>query len=372
MSDYLSAIAARSLQVVRTVQPRLASRFEPVQRTLAPGAERSWQSLVGLNELKTGVPADRLAPDPAGRDPQGNRSLGREDAATGMLPSILLPPFSLDWENGNGASLTGALGLSERKEGLAGQPDALAGQIGATPPWRAHSGAEPQTPALAPSARAEASFEQRGSLARGRPQHGDRLAMTAEPTADPAMHFSSAAIDRVEAPRAAATHVLSGRTPRPEGEEVVSPPRQASNQASDGFGGRPISMLGLPWPELDIPSASEMAESGQSPTEPGLRQNGRRPELTSGAVSGTLPNEGPRRAVAHSLVARPFVASSQPSAPAAQVESAQESAPSIQVTIGRIEVRAAPAAAAPAARRTTPPVMGLDEYLRRRERGERR
>jgi hypothetical protein len=46
--------------------------------------------------------------------------------------------------------------------------------------------------------------------------------------------------------------------------------------------------------------------------------------------------------------------------------------PVINVTIGRIEVRATPASAQPVQKpRSTPPVMTLDEYLRKRSKGDR-
>jgi hypothetical protein len=46
-----------------------------------------------------------------------------------------------------------------------------------------------------------------------------------------------------------------------------------------------------------------------------------------------------------------------------------EPPPTIQVTIGRIEVRAAPPEPAPAKRAPRPPLMTLDEYLRQRRGG---
>jgi hypothetical protein len=52
--------------------------------------------------------------------------------------------------------------------------------------------------------------------------------------------------------------------------------------------------------------------------------------------------------------------------PAAQMETA----PTIQVTIGRIEVRAVPPLVAPAQRQPKPAIMTLDEYLRQRNGGK--
>jgi hypothetical protein len=51
----------------------------------------------------------------------------------------------------------------------------------------------------------------------------------------------------------------------------------------------------------------------------------------------------------------------------------QEPAPTIQVTIGRIEIRATPPpASTPKRERSKPPVMSLDEYLRQRNQGGQR
>jgi hypothetical protein len=55
-----------------------------------------------------------------------------------------------------------------------------------------------------------------------------------------------------------------------------------------------------------------------------------------------------------------------------QLSGSPSSAPTIQVTIGRIEVKATPAAEAPRRRPTAPKSVSLDEYLRQRnERGRR-
>jgi len=77
------------------------------------------------------------------------------------------------------------------------------------------------------------------------------------------------------------------------------------------------------------------------------------------------------------VVARPqvtHVPRAEPAAPPATKEApAPEAAPTIQVTIGRVEVRATPPPApAPQRPRAKPPVMSLDEYLRQRNRGGQR
>jgi hypothetical protein len=50
---------------------------------------------------------------------------------------------------------------------------------------------------------------------------------------------------------------------------------------------------------------------------------------------------------------------------------APQQAPTVHVTIGRIEVRATPPPVPPPKQRTTPPVMSLDDYLRQRDGGRR-
>lgn len=47
----------------------------------------------------------------------------------------------------------------------------------------------------------------------------------------------------------------------------------------------------------------------------------------------------------------------------------QAATPTIQVTIGRIEVRATPAALPARKERSAPQVMSLDDYLRQRSQG---
>lgn len=72
------------------------------------------------------------------------------------------------------------------------------------------------------------------------------------------------------------------------------------------------------------------------------------------------------------VIAQPQVVSAPRREPAQPDPVRPEPAPVIQVTIGRIEVRATPPATRPArSARTTPPVMSLEEYLRGRNGGSR-
>lgn len=102
-----------------------------------------------------------------------------------------------------------------------------------------------------------------------------------------------------------------------------------------------------------------------------------RPEAGPGEGHGTAEiNEASQHQPAP-VVARPQVTHAPPAEqaapPATKEASTQAAAPTIQVTIGRVEVRATPLPApAPKRPRAKPPVMSLDEYLRQRNQGGQR
>jgi hypothetical protein len=83
------------------------------------------------------------------------------------------------------------------------------------------------------------------------------------------------------------------------------------------------------------------------------------------------PVEPPRRTPTPGVIAQPRVrrVADVPVPGQAPPGAMPAPAPTVQVTIGRIEVRAAPPAPAPAQRATRPAPMTLDEYLRQRKGG---
>jgi len=101
-----------------------------------------------------------------------------------------------------------------------------------------------------------------------------------------------------------------------------------------------------------LPGTMHLAET--QITTPPRRVNG--PEATLPLTSGQQEQES-----AHSGYRRRDTSTESQSPPAA---------PTIQVTIGRIEVRAAPPPT-PRSQRSRPQVMGLDEYLNQRAKGGR-
>lgn len=96
----------------------------------------------------------------------------------------------------------------------------------------------------------------------------------------------------------------------------------------------------------------------------------RPPELESRTVvRAALPQTGP--AAATPVVARPQVRPyPEPGLPSAASPAAKPE-PTIQVTIGRIEVRATPAASPPKKQTPTAPMLSLADYLRQRNGGAR-
>jgi hypothetical protein len=132
--------------------------------------------------------------------------------------------------------------------------------------------------------------------------------------------------------------------------------------------------------ERNVPPELRSAHAPAAPTA-AERHDSRRPAIMAAApvappASQATPPLIVRTELPTGLVARPLPAaitaqprvsvSSEPTAPAS-AELPTEPTPVIQVTIGRIDVRATPTPAAPAQRpRATPPVMGLEDYLRQR------
>ncbi|HEU5330776.1 MAG TPA: hypothetical protein VFU78_21970, partial [Thermomicrobiales bacterium] len=80
-----------------------------------------------------------------------------------------------------------------------------------------------------------------------------------------------------------------------------------------------------------------------------------------------LPSS-PRQAILAQPQVRPLTVPTPAPRPS---EPQREAAPSIQVTIGRVEVRAVPAETPARAARPAPPTLSLEDYLRQRNGGRR-
>ncbi|HWS54785.1 MAG TPA: hypothetical protein VN228_11690, partial [Pyrinomonadaceae bacterium] len=97
----------------------------------------------------------------------------------------------------------------------------------------------------------------------------------------------------------------------------------------------------------------------------------REPRLEPETATADAPPERAARRPA-ALTIEPRISRHVPHRAAARddARAPAQAAPTVNVTIGRVEVRAVPAPPAPAARRAaSPPHMSLEEYLRRRAGG---
>ena len=208
----------------------------------------------------------------------------------------------------------------------------------------------------------------------------------------PAIDQSSAGVeqalrDPTSAPLAAPTSAVAP-TPAPAVLPAGSPiaPLAASQDVSTRA--RQIHVERLIVPERDAIKAPLVVHPAPTPPDHLLVRPVVPPAATSPLGPLVLEQHMPPAApcepeaqpqpVSHSepgLMIRP-AATAQPAAtlvpiaPASRASDAPGS--TIQVTIGRIEVRAAPPARAPQSARSAPAVMSLDEYLRQRGQGGNR
>ena len=117
-------------------------------------------------------------------------------------------------------------------------------------------------------------------------------------------------------------------------------------------------------PTPDAPSRTEQASSAPSPVEPiTIIRESTETRIVPQRVVPARVNVAPVPPARPGQNVPPFAAQQQQQHPAPQ--------PTIEVTIGRIEVRATQPATAPSRAAAPSPVMSLDDYLRARVRGGR-
>jgi hypothetical protein len=162
----------------------------------------------------------------------------------------------------------------------------------------------------------------------------------------------------------------------PRGDDVPGPPTRGLG----AVGKRPAA------PERPRPDAPARRETAAAERGHGPEGSSRQPDARGEGRSGPAPGErtGPAGAARATASAPGRTAPTAPgttdaatlreAVPLAALRraEAEAAAPTIRVTIGRLEVRAATTPAPPPARRSAPlaaPGMSLEEYLRRREGG---
>lgn len=329
MNDYLSSLITRNLNPKGELQPRLGSIFEPL---LPPGG--------AVTGSVFDLPGDEVEPAPVE-----------------MLGEALAPPLRAARRQGPGQpSAAGGLPASS-PEVKAASPGASTAAYDRQP-----AGTAPMPPAPAPSRTAFkppashssptlAPLQGQGSVLAPAPsaplaERAPRQASWDKPTVSlPAAEEESPAEPSVGAmawpgmPMLKLAPAQEGLTPR------ISPAAPHQDKAGE------VETMGMP-------------RSG--PAE-GERHTALEPAITR---PEPRPAEGSLPAAAAAVTARPRVRPYLEPMPPAPAPAAAQLEPTIQVTIGRIEVRATPPAQPPK-QRSEPPVMSLDEYLRQRS-GERR
>ena len=325
MSDFLGRLAARGVGLAETLGPRLPSRFEPPAAGAAPG----WSP---------------GAPD--GGDGSDSRAGAEAGAARAAGPATR-------------GDLSGPSSFAPAQPRPPSSPDVLP-----------HGGGEAPAKALAPAAAAEpaplpraAAFEDppapatssprlpvpAGELAPAR-RHRRRAGPGAEPAAAEISPAPSAEMPRTPAGAAPPAHA------------PLAPPATSMPTAAARW---------MP------PAASPPVERSAGPAAPGdqrQRAGDRTDPRATGRLQPPMILAQPARSTPLPPTAAPFpgTATRLPRGTRPERPAEGTTAPTIQVTIGRLEVRATPPPAAGSRLESAPaprPAPTLEDYLRRRSRG---
>jgi hypothetical protein len=363
MSDYLTTLVARSVRPAEAIRPRAPLPFEPVAGDTEPGGETVAAPFIPPQHPKAAFPFEPPAPPTERRDDRPTPNTGpRHDAVDDRVapapaedrppPAVLPPPFA----------------HAPRR------PTPLPSPIPAIPPAL--------TPAVFPSP--DAALPATSPPVPTPP--------SARPVGEPARVEMSDEVTRIVRSERSGVPNRPVREshedkPKPDGEIPHSPERnpvlrrdEAAPPAdqNESLFRRLLAVITPAPPFVTHPAPPNVLES---PAQPRVRP----PVNPSAEVPTSAPPRVPplRPAPPADSPARPHATSPAPAAPVAvalrplvappekpPLLPADVPAPVIEVTIGRIEVRAERLAApAAATRRPAPVVMSLDDYLRRRRGG---
>lgn len=329
MSDYIGNLVAKNLNLTTVLQPRLASRFEPLTRLASLANERQFD----------GTPSDEAV---------------LQDAATQAVrrpvePEVIPRPASMiaqsPPENLPAQNRLPPMRDAHRRLVKQPEPDEPPEEQNA-PPVRS----TPHIPVPDPVAPRRLNPAHNPSEI-----HRDQTANTDE-TGDVARRTlasleSHDRLDRRQAiqPAPPSGEVTGVTRPRPSAppliEQVITRARQPDRTT-------------------DAPDRSISEPVVRHVTETVHRQ----PAITPSSPP-VAPNDGrqvsePVRESSPKTILQPAITVSRLAPP---VEPPQPASPTIHVTIGRIEVRATPPPPA-SKQRPAPAVMSLDDYLKQRER----
>lgn len=323
MSDYLGNLVARTLAPNFGVRPRLPSRFEPASFD----AERQ-----PLPNQEARSPAETVARQPADQ-PEFNRP---PPLSAGQHPQEAAPGRSVADREPAGGTL---------REGNDSKVVA------------------PPRPAVAESTGKPKVWADDSAVGRALPP---RIGLPALPAATPATG-----------------HGQSGRTTPTRDEEAVDPAARDPAWATPAVApAGPQPAVTHIEPATVVPSQVVVVREVEPSLKPALPPYAPvklespvpRPLVPKPAIpSASGPPANARGVRVETSSIRPLTLAQAPRVgPPISLPAAKELAPTINVTIGRIEVRALPAAPPTGKAAARGPAMKLDEYLRQRATGGQR
>jgi hypothetical protein len=378
MNHFLNNIAAKNLHMMDVIKPRLASRFEPGSHHTLP-AYKNFQSYVSGDDRPSNA-ADQNAPDRYAADQDAfdryakvsARNIARSSPAPAAEDSDSSGHETID----QAESIKATRLRSQPYRNLSpitepNKPFSSSGQIHANIP------ATLKTVRHMPSASSEVTKSDRSLISESsgmvsshqtspEPRMVQKVvekARSEHPFLEP-MPFTSVEEKQISGEPGVEQKPIKKRTletKRPEGivllapgeEEQVSTEQKADRKALD----RPAPK-NMRLQEEIVPTISVEENGKIGAMKNGIRHKTGEPNnsikpLTSSASPGMV-------------VAQPYVKSHlRPKRDELSDKATKpELAAPVQVTIGRIEIRATPATAAPQRKRTEPPVMSLEDYLK--------
>ncbi|MGH7495330.1 MAG: hypothetical protein ACREOO_23465 [bacterium] len=302
MSDYLSNLSARSLNLAPVLQPRLASRFEPLLSATSP--RPAWQTV----------------DEPAVAEFRGE--LVNVETRHKDLSSTPARDFS----------------RPQRHEMPMHEHPHFDAPLR---PMTAHLRSPDQPPAAGPVS-VVSPIHTAPSMLQPRPmQHADLQGPKSQPP-NPIL--------------------ATGRDETP-----TAPFRNQSETYN-----RPVFEPAVPHAVIEHAAESVTPRTAMAQDEAAsLRSSGEEPRPRKFLRSATPADQRLVQSIPARIVVQPHIASYVEQAMPASPQSLEtpKPAPTIQVTIGRIEVRATPPVTQPQRQRSAPQVMSLDEYLRQRAGG---
>jgi hypothetical protein len=364
MSDYLNNLVARHLNLIEVIQPRLASRFEPpsIASPLGANLSGSLEDQETL-EAETSVESDRQ----------------RATVRAAESPSLALPPSQ--------HSLMPEPLASD--EFSSGPPENLT-RVRSASLLPAEDFEQPTS--KRPMTASEDRAQPVDQAASSKSTHPTRLDLTASLASSPSSSAQTGDLppvpphQAIEAEAGKADRAIRTQASQPQPEREIPSPvaRQHEQQARVAASTiiSPEERLqenASPRHTLETSSRRPDAAEQRGPDEHAVEREviervrtteQRRPAEPTEIEPHPSQNASPPAPA--SLIVEPRVTKYTEAEAEARTRHAPEPAPTINVTIGRLEVRAmvAPAPSAVARRqRAATPLTSLDDYLRQRAGG---